>query len=118
MPVPQRRPMQASITLLLLALSAATSFAQTAPPRANPRANPNAEPETILLWEHGAPGALGDADTDKPTLTIYRTTLRQNGTSVIIAPGGGYTNLSMNNEGRQEAGWFNAMGITAFVLKY
>jgi acetyl esterase/lipase len=24
----------------------------------------------------------------------------------------------MNNEGRQEAYWFNAMGVTAFVLKY
>ena len=83
-----------------------------------PRANPNAEPETFPLWEHGAPGALGDADTDKPTLTVFRTTLQKNGTSVIIAPGGGYTNLSMNNEGRQEAGWFNSMGITAFVLKY
>jgi acetyl esterase/lipase len=94
----------------------AVGFAQTK--GGPPRANPNAEPETIPLWEHGAPGALGDADTDKPTLTIFRTTLRQNGTAVIIAPGGGYANLSMNNEGRQVAGWFNAMGVTAFVLKY
>lgn len=70
------------------------------------------------MWEHGAPGAVGEADADKPSLTIFRTTLRQNGTSVIIAPGGGYANLSMNNEGRQVAGWFNAMGVTAFVLKY
>jgi acetyl esterase/lipase len=107
-------------TFAFALMMTAVGFAQTkgGPPRANPGANPNAEPETIPLWEHGAPGALGDADTDKPTLTIFRTTLRQNGTSVIIAPGGGYTNLSMNNEGRQVAGWFNAMGVTAFVLKY
>ncbi|HEY4365279.1 MAG TPA: alpha/beta hydrolase [Bryobacteraceae bacterium] len=116
--------MKATVALTSLFI-AAVSFAQTTaparatPPRSNaPRPNPNAEPETFPLWEHGAPGALGDADTDKPTLTIFRTTQHQNGTSVIIAPGGGYTNLSMNNEGRQEAGWFNAMGITAFVLKY
>jgi acetyl esterase/lipase len=108
--------MKTSLILPVVALCAAIGFAQ--PKAGPPRANPNAEPETILLWEHGAPGALGEADTDKPSLTIFRTTLRQNGTSVIIAPGGGYTNLSMNNEGRQVAGWFNAMGVTAFVLKY
>ena len=35
--------------------------------------NPNAEPETILpSWPDGAPGALGQEDGDRPTLTIYR----------------------------------------------
>src|SRR5580692_9201439 len=91
--------MKTSLILPVVALCAALGFAQ--PKAGRPRANPNAA-----------------ADTDKPSLTIFRTTLRQNGTSVIIAPGGGYTNLSMNNEGRQVAGWFNAMGVTAFVLKY
>jgi len=76
-------------------------------------------PDTIPLWENRAPGALGDADTDRPTLTIFRAVARQGGvTSVIVAPGGGYTNLSMDKEGRQVASWFNAMGVTAFVLKY
>jgi acetyl esterase/lipase len=76
-------------------------------------------PETIPLWENRAPGALGDADADRPTLTIFRAAGRQNGvTSVIVAPGGGYVNLSMDKEGRQIASWFNAMGVTAFVLKY
>src|SRR4029077_8429277 len=76
-------------------------------------------PETIPLWENRAPGALGDADTDRPTLTVFRAVARQGGvTSVIVAPGGGYVNLSMDKEGRQIASWFNAMGVTAFVLKY
>ena len=97
-------------------LSTALCFAQ-APP-AQPRVDPNAEPETFALWPNGAPGALGTADEDKPTLTVFRTTLRANGTAVIVAPGGGYARLSMNNEGRQVAAWFNAMGVTAFVLKY
>ena len=75
--------------------------------------------DTIPLWENRPPGALGDADTDRPTLTIFRAVARPNGvTSVIVAPGGGYTNLSMDKEGRQVASWFNAMGVTAFVLKY
>jgi len=76
-------------------------------------------PETIPLWDNRAPGALGDADTDRPTLTIFRAAARQNGvTSVIVAPGGGYVNLAIDKEGRQIASWFNAMGVTAFVLKY
>ena len=80
---------------------------------------PSAETQTILLWENGAPGALGQSDDDKPTITVYRP-WRPNlsGTAVIVAPGGGYGVLASNHEGRQVANWFNAMGVTAFVLKY
>jgi acetyl esterase/lipase len=72
----------------------------------------------IPLWVNGAPGALGQDDTDIPTMAFYRAAQRPNGTAVIIAPGGGYSGLSMSYEGRQEANWFNAMGVSAFVLKY
>src|SRR6202047_3199637 len=78
-----------------------------------------AKPQTIPLWENGAPGALGQGDNDKPTLTIYlpwESTL--SGTSVTAAPGGPYGRLADNHEGRQVGNWFNAMGVTAFVLKY
>lgn len=100
--------------LLTMVLSAGLVLAQT--PAARP--NPNAGPETIPLWEGRAPGALGDADADRPTITFYGAARQSNGTAVIVAPGGGYTNLAMDHEGRQVASWFNAMGVTAFVLKY
>ena len=78
-----------------------------------------AEPQTIPLWENVAPGALGNDDRDKPTITIYAPVdASETGTAVIVAPGGGYTILATNHEGRQVANWFNALGITAFVLKY
>jgi acetyl esterase/lipase len=78
-----------------------------------------AKPQTIPLWENGAPGAQGQGDNDKPTLTIYLPWgSNLSGTSVIVAPGGGYEMLADNHEGRQVANWFNAMGVTAFVLKY
>jgi len=80
---------------------------------------PRGEPTTFLLWPEGAPGALGNEDVDKPSLTYYPVNGRStSGTSVIIAPGGGYQTLASNHEGRQWANWFNAMGVTAFVLKY
>jgi len=77
-----------------------------------------AGPQEILLWEIGAPGAQGEADADKPTITVYRAPRGSSGTAVLVAPGGGYGALAIEHEGRQEAYWFNAMGVTAFVLKY
>ena len=29
-----------------------------------------AETQTILLWENGAPGALGQGEDDRPTITV------------------------------------------------
>lgn len=77
------------------------------------------EPLTIPLWQGKAPGALGEADEDIPTLTIYMP-LNTTGpmTAVIIAPGGGYQRLASNHEGRQPAAFFNSLGVAAFVLKY
>jgi acetyl esterase/lipase len=80
------------------------------------QARGNSGPLAIPLWPNGVPGALGDTDADKPEMTFYRA--GRSRTAVIIAPGGAYRNLSMEGEGRQEAYWFNAMGISAFVLKY
>jgi acetyl esterase/lipase len=78
-----------------------------------------AEPQTILLWQNGAPGALGQGEDDQPTITAYRPWGHNiSGTAVIVAPGGSYGFLASNHEGRQVANWFNAMGVTAFVLKY
>jgi len=78
-----------------------------------------AEPQTMLLWEHGAPGALGSEAADQPTLTYYSPlSPSESATAVIVAPGGSYHVLAMNHEGRQVANWLNAMGVSAFVLKY
>jgi acetyl esterase/lipase len=105
------------IPLICLALASAVS--SQAPGDNNPQLNLVAEPQTILLWENGAPGALGTDDSDKPTLTIYLTLHPADSrTAVIVFPGGGYGMLASNHEGRQVANWFNALGVTAFVVKY
>jgi acetyl esterase/lipase len=41
-----------------------------------------------------------------------------NGTAVVIAPGGGFFQLSMDSEGFKVAQYLADRGITAFVLKY
>ncbi len=43
---------------------------------------------------------------------------KANGTAVIVAPGGGFRWLSINNEGWKIAKALNARGVAAFVLKY
>src|SRR5262245_43199384 len=77
------------------------------------------DPQTIFLWPGRAPGALGDEDRDKPAMTIY---MPPNTTgplaAVVIAQGGSYRSLSMNNEGRAPANYFNSLGLAAFVLRY
>ncbi len=77
------------------------------------------EPQTFPLWEHGAPGALGNNLPDVPTITVYQPLDgTRTGTAVVIAPGGSYGMLASNHEGRQFADFFNGMEVTAFVLKY
>src|SRR5690606_29689166 len=43
---------------------------------------------------------------------------KANGTAVIVAPGGGYRWLSINNEGWKIAQALADRGVAAFVLKY
>jgi acetyl esterase/lipase len=72
-----------------------------------------------LLWPGGAPGAKGDADGDKPSLTIYLPPQNKaTGAAVVICPGGGYGHLAMDHEGHQVAQWLNSLGVAGFILKY
>lgn len=76
-------------------------------------------PYTVPLWPNGAPGAVGNEDADKPTLTIYKPAGPQNtGTAIVICPGGGYTHLAMDHEGHEVARLMTAHGITGVILKY
>src|SRR6185437_528590 len=75
--------------------------------------------KTMLLWPDGAPGAQGNEDVDKPTLTVYLPAAANvTKTGVVVAPGGGYQHLSMTKEGSDIAHWLNERGVAAFVLKY
>jgi acetyl esterase/lipase len=106
------------IVLLMATISLPASLALSQPPPAKPARPASAqEPTTFPLWVNGAPGALGHEDEDIPALTYYPA-LHGVPTAVIVAPGGGYRNLAMNHEGWQVAYWLNAVGVSAFVLKY
>jgi acetyl esterase/lipase len=74
--------------------------------------------DPIRLWMGAAPGALGEADHDIPTLTPYLPAAdKASGTSIVVCPGGGYGGLAPH-EGEGYAKWLADNGVSAFVLKY
>ena len=87
-------------------------------------------PEAFPIWPEGVPGAIKNGGPEtldqglvrnvhEPSLTPYLPPPgRANGTAVIVCPGGGYTVLAIDKEGRAVADWLNTLGISAFVLKY
>ena len=78
-----------------------------------------AKPQTSLLWPDGAPGAKGDSEDDKPTITAFIPPANSVASkAVVIFPGGGYGKLSMENEGAKVASWLNSFGVAAFVVSY
>jgi acetyl esterase/lipase len=80
---------------------------------------PSALPKGELLWPGGAPGAQGTELADQPTIYPFLVPAgRGTGTVVIVCPGGGYQNLSMEKEGTDIARWLNSIGVSAFVLRY
>jgi acetyl esterase/lipase len=106
-----------SIAVLVCCIAALTPTMTNAQSHSEPKYV--AEPQTFPLWDHAAPGAVGNTDEDKPSLTNYSPVMPgETRTAVIVAPGGSYHFLASNHEGRQVANWLNAMGVTALVLKY
>jgi acetyl esterase/lipase len=107
MPMQRSGPITFAVTLL-------TSLASVLPVLAQAPA-----PAVELLWPAGAPGAVGDEERDKPSITVRPAEpAKAGGCAVVVCPGGGYGALAADHEGRQIADWLNSLGVSAFVLKY
>ncbi len=101
-----------------------------------------AKPVTWNLWPGEAPSEKGEIppEYDKtgpdgnlvagkrvirltnvsiPTMTFYKARPAKNtGTTIVIAPGGGFNILAYDLEGTEVAEWLNSIGVNAAVLKY
>lgn len=92
-----------------------------------------AEPTlTLNVWPGLPPGDKPNLGEEKweppqmlrgtvttPTIAVYRPAKeRDTGAAVLIAPGGGFFQLSMGHEGADVATWLNSIGVTGIVLKY
>src|SRR3984885_16010082 len=111
---------------MIAVLAGGTGFGQGAPspvigppPSTVSAVSQGGAGKTMLLWPSGAPGALGEEDVDKPTLTVFLPLApNPTKTGVVVAPGGGYTHLAVEKEGFAFARWLNERGGAAFVLQY
>ena len=93
--------------------------------------------EEIRLWAKGAPGSenVTAAEVFTPsanpklpknfTVVHYPSIYvflppkeKATGMAMVIAPGGGHSQLVIDKEGWEMADWLNERGIAAFVLKY
>ncbi len=73
----------------------------------------------ILLWPDGAPGTTGNSDEDKPAIIPFiPEASEQNGTAMLVIPGGGFTIRAVDHEGVLVCQWLKERGITAFLLRY
>jgi len=99
----------------LVTLIVSTAFAQMT---TNTSSASDSANTPFPLWTGDAPGALGHADKDIPTLTpFFPEPGTANGAAMVICPGGGYSRLAPH-EGEGYAHWLTGQGITCFVLKY
>lgn len=86
---------------------------------------PQNSPENVQ-WEGGEKAFFSKiwntevvCNVSTPSMEVFRPDASvANGTSVVVAPGGGLYALSIESEGNMVAKWLNKKGITAFVLKY
>jgi acetyl esterase/lipase len=93
--------------------------------------------QEMRLWPHDAPGSEGETaqevsqPSDNPKLPKRFTVVhypsiyvflpskeKANGMAVVIAPGGGHSQLVIDKEGWDFADWLNQNGIAGIVLKY
>ena len=59
---------------------------------------------TMNVWPGKAPGAMGEADRDIPTITVYvPQTAQKPCAAILICPGGGYGGLCSSYEGHDIA---------------
>jgi acetyl esterase/lipase len=94
-----------------------------------------AEPQAVSLWPNGAPGSEGKtaeeatrvspqgdhiiSSVHRPSITVYLPSMETaTGAAVVIAPGGGHSELWVDHEGYNVAKWLAAHGVAGFVLKY
>src|SRR5580693_4626611 len=89
----------------------------------------------VPLWPNGAPGSEGKTAAESvriaapggdhivssvhnPSITVYLPKANASGAAVVIAPGGGHSELWVDHEGYNVAEWLSDHGVAGVVLKY
>jgi acetyl esterase/lipase/lysophospholipase L1-like esterase len=74
-------------------------------------------PEQVFKDDKGE--VFMHTNVSMPTLTVIRPEKgRENGTAIIVCPGGGFLSVGYSVEGLNTAKWLVSKGFTVFILKY
>jgi acetyl esterase/lipase len=110
------------ITTIILMVCSFTAFSQ--------------KHDLIYLWPGKVPGELKEkqspsieasrndnvirfSEVTNPAIEVYLPDRSvNNGSAIIVCPGGGYRILAYDKEGTEIASWLNKLGFAAFVLQY
>lgn len=85
---------------------------------------PDKSPAEVVLKKGKMKQTMGEDDILRiqqmpvPTLQKFPVVKSPKGKVIIVCPGGGYQILAVNHEGTEIAQWLNALGYTAYVLRY
>ncbi|HEY2177807.1 MAG TPA: alpha/beta hydrolase [Caulobacteraceae bacterium] len=109
------------VSALIIGAVAAGSAVGPAPPQTCPlHDRPPAgweHPSQVELTEYWPPRHRMLRNVTAPTISVFLPAMPSR-TGVVIAPGGGFVALSIDEEGADVARWLAGHGITAFVVKY
>jgi acetyl esterase/lipase len=108
------------LTWLLIAFSLQLALAQQAPiklwPAGAPGTQAGATPETVRINENGEHIL---SNIQEPAIIPYLPAAGSaTGAAVIVAPGGGHSELWMDHEGYAVGEFLSSHGVAAFVLEY
>ncbi len=85
---------------------------------------PEKRPADVVLGKGSMEQEMGNDDILRikqmpvPTLEKFKVKNTNRDKVIIVCPGGGYGILAVNHEGTEIAQWLNALGYTAYVLRY
>ena len=114
------KSIQCLLTIPLICFSLGLASAQQTPiklwPKGAPGSEGNATPETVRL---NPDGEHIISNIQEPSIIPYLPRAdAATGAAVIVAPGGGHSELWMDHEGYAVAEWLSSHGVAAFILKY
>src|SRR5262245_23136860 len=80
----------------------------------------NVDQKEVFTMTAGQPQRVQKVvNIHNPSIELYLAPAsKANGTGIILAAGGGNTELNVGTEGTDVAAWLNDLGISAFILRY
>jgi endo-1,4-beta-xylanase len=75
------------------------------------------QPEVFTLTRNNAARVQKVVNINNPSIELHLAA-KPNGLAMILAAGGGNTELNVGTEGTDIAAWLNDLGVSAFILRY